>query len=292
MNNINIEYYQDASLKDYCTFRIGGKAQHLFIVHDIKSLLIVCYMCTIHNIRYKIIGLGANLLFDNDGYEGAIIVNKSDKIRVITDCIYIHSGTSMSQVISVCKDKNLTGLEALSGIPSTIGGAIINNLGAFNSSISDYVEYVECYHKKNLSKKKIIKKDDCHFQYRDSIFKCGDYIITRVKLRLKKGIGVEIGKKIRQTLIKKSSTQPLDYPSAGSIFKRGEIIPAKAIDELGLKGIFVGGAMISKKHAGFIINTGDATCEDVLDVIDIIKNKVKDTLDVDLIEEIEYVRPW
>ncbi len=287
----SIEYINNANLKEFCTFRIGGCAKHLFIIHDTDTLLIVCYICKVLNIKFKIIGLGANILFDDAGYNGVIIVNKSDKILIKDNYIYADSGVLVSSIIAKCKQHQLNGLEALAGIPSTLGGAMINNLGAFNVSISELTVWVECFDINALEIKIRLKNIDCKFNYRDSIFKDGNYIITRIKLQLKHGTNKEINNNIKEAITKKTTTQPLDYPSAGSIFKRCEIIPAKVIDELGLKETRFGNAEISKKHAGFIINTNNATSRDVLKLINFIKQKVINATNVDLKEEIEYVKP-
>ncbi len=289
INNDNVKYIKDASLDRFSTFRIGGKAKHLFIVRDNINLLMVCYLSRLHNLKYKVIGLGANLLFDDDGYNGVIVVNKSDNIMSRDNHVFASRGASMGKLINRCKLRNLSGLENLSGIPSTVGGAVVNNLGAFDCSIADCIEQVECYKKSNLSKRIILKKDDCRFQYRDSIFKHKDYIITRVKFKLNYDNADEINNRITDIINKKSSSQPLNQHSAGSVFKRGKIIPAKVIDELRLKGEHIGGAMVSTKHAGFIVNTGNATSKDVLNLISKIKSQVKISYDEDLEEEIEFV---
>ncbi|MBQ9795763.1 MAG: UDP-N-acetylmuramate dehydrogenase, partial [Clostridia bacterium] len=174
-------------------------------------------------------------------------------------------------------------------IPSTVGGAVVNSLGAFDTNFSDFVEYVECYHKNDLTKKLRLSNEECKFGYRTSLFKKGDYIITRVKLRLFEDDKTLIQQRIQEAIKKKKFTQPLDYPSAGSVFKRGNIIPAKVIDELGLKGTKIGGAEISTKHAGFIINTNSATSKDVKELISLIQEKVKTATNEQLETEIEFV---
>ena len=284
-----IDINNEKNLKKYCTFKIGGNAKYLFICFNKASLINVCEYCKIHNIKYKVIGLGANLLFDDAGFDGAIIVNKSNKILIKNNSVYAESGISVGQLINTCANKNLGGLENLSGIPSTLGGAIFNNLGAFGSEICEFVEYVEVFDKNSIGKLIKLKKDDCKFSYRNSIFKEDNYIITKAKLNLIPNEASLIKKLISATIKKKAESQPLNYPSAGSVFKRSNLIPAKVIDELGLKGTRIGDAEISTKHAGFIVNLGNATSKDVKDLINLIQNKVFSHYGEMLETEIEFV---
>ena len=285
----NFEFESQVSLKDFSTFHIGGSAKFLFIVKDTKTLIEVCCYATNHNIKYKIIGLGANLLFDDLGYNGLIIVNKTNEILFRKNSVFVSSGFNVTNLIMKCYARSLGGLESLAGIPSTVGGAVVNSLGAFNTNFSDFVEYVECYHKSDLTKKLRLHHNECKFGYRTSLFKRDEYIITRVKLRLFEDDKTLIQKRIKEAVEKKKSSQPLDKYSAGSVFKRTNIIPAKVIDELGLKGTKMGGAEISRKHAGFIINKTNATCEDVKRLITFIQEKVKSATNEDLEPEIEFV---
>lgn len=315
----NFKFETNVDLKEFCTFHIGGKAKFLFIAKDTHFLINVCSFAKAHNIKYKIIGLGANLLFDDLGYDGLIIVNKTNKILFkqgsqrskrsashgITETtnlglclqeqtnksavVYVDSGVNITNLIMKCYMRSLCGFERLVGVPSTVGGAVVNSLGAFETNISDFVEYVECYHKNDLTKKLKLTHSQCKFGYRSSVFKNDDYIITRVKLKLNEVVQNLIKARIDEAIKKKSETQPLNHPSAGSVFKRGKIIPAKMIDEMGLKGTKIGGAEISTKHAGFIVNTKSATSKDVKDLIKLIQEKVQTTYNETLTPEIEFV---
>lgn len=283
------EIKKDVSLKNFCTFRIGGKAKFLCFVHSNTQLIDVCFYCKLHNIKYKVVGLGANLLFDDLGFDGMIIVNKTNEILFEENAVLVDSGVNVTSLIMKCYLRSLCGFENLVGIPSTIGGAIVNSLGAFNTNISDFVDYVECYHKKDLTKNLRLSHDECNFTYRSSLFKNEEYVITKVKLKLKRDNKELIKQRIDETIEKKRSTQPLDKPSAGSVFKRGNIIPAKVIDELGLKGAKIGEAEISTKHAGFIVNSHSATSKDVKDLISLIQKQVKEHYNEDIEPEIEFV---
>lgn len=286
---MDFEILTNVSLKDFCTFRIGGNAKFLCVANSNTQLIKVCKYCSSHNIKYKVIGIGANLLFDDLGFNGMIIVNRTANIFFVNNNVYVDSGVNVTNLIMKCYFRSIGGFESLAGIPSTVGGAVVNSLGAFNSNISDYVEWVECYHKNNLNKKIILTHNECKFGYRTSIFKSNDYIITMVKLHLESNEKEVIHQKIVNAVTNKNELQPLSLPSAGSVFKRGNVIPAKVVDELGLKGTKIGGAEISTKHAGFIVNTHSATSKDVKQLMSFIQKKVKDTYNEDLILEIEFV---
>lgn len=285
----NVENLSNSSLKNYCTFKIGGSAKYVFICFNKASIINVCEYCKQHNIKFKVIGLGANLLFSDEGFNGAIIVNKTNKILFRGNSVYAESGVSVSQLINACSNKNLGGLENLAGIPSTVGGAVVNNLGAFGTEFCEFIDFVEVFDKTNTFKLKKLKKDNCNFSYRNSIFKNDKYVITKVKLNLIPKQKTLIKQLIVDTIKRKIESQPLNYPSAGSIFKRGNIIPAKVIDELGLKRTRIGDAEISTKHAGFIVNLGSATSKDVKDLISLIQNAVFDKYGEKLEPEIEFV---
>lgn len=282
---------KNANLKDFCTFHIGGKAKFLYIAYSLEQLLTVCKHCNKHNIRYKIIGMGANLLFDDLGFNGAIIVNKSNAIFVENNTVWVDSGVNLTSLILKLKQQSLGGFEALCGIPSTIGGGVVNNVGAFGVELGDFVKMVEVRRKNKLSTPIFLNNIDCEISYRDSIFKHEDYIITRVCLQVYQKDVADIEKNISKSINRKSATQPLDSYSAGSTFKRSNIIPAKIIDDLGLKGFSVGDAQISQKHAGFIINTGSASSCDVINLITFIQNQVYLQTNEKIEPEIEYVKP-
>lgn len=285
----DVEFYENYSLKNFCTFKIGGDAKYIFVCHTNGSLLKICNYCKDNKIKYKVIGLGANLLFDDEGFNGAIIVNKSKNLRFKNDYVYVDGGVSIGNLINKCYLRGLSGLENLSGIPSTVAGAVVNNLGAFGPEFSDVVEYVKVAPKTDLNKVITLQKDKCCFAYRNSIFKNNDFIVLRVKIHLKKDEKHLIKERIASTIKKKVENQPLNYPSAGSIFKRTNVIPAKVIDELGLKGTKVGNAEISTKHAGFIVNLGNATSKDVKTLISNVKKEVFDLTGNVLENEIEFV---
>ena len=283
----DIKILKNQSLKDFCTFKIGGKAKYVYICNTTTALISAIKHCKKKGIKFKVIGMGANLLFSDKGYDGAIIVNRTNKVLFRNNNVYADGGVNVTNLIKKCYLRSLGGLENLSGIPATVGGGAVNNLGAFNSSFADFIDYVKVIDTNNPDKVYKLKKEDCKFDYRHSIFQNSDLVVLRVKFVLQKEEKSLIQKRIASAIEKKTSTQPLNYPSAGSVFKRSDIIPAKVIDELGLKGLMVGNAQISKKHAGFIVNLGGATSQDVKGLISVIKYKVKQVYDKDLETEIE-----
>ena len=282
------EIKENVSLKDFCTFKIGGNAKFLFVCNSTLALIDACKFCITKNIKFKVIGFGANLLFDDMGFDGAIIVNRSCKIVTRKNALYIDSGTPISTVINKCFMRELAGIDCLAGIPATVGGGVVNSLGSGDTNLYDYVEWVEAYELPALKKKRILNID-CQFGYRTSIFKSINFLITKVKLVLPQGNRANIRVNIINAIDKKIKNQPLDMPSAGSVFKRSTIIPAKVIDELSFKGKSCGDAMVSKKHAGFIVNNANATSKDVKTLISSIKSSIYSRFKVVIEEEIEFV---
>lgn len=267
------EILKNESLKNYCSFKIGGIADYVIIANSKNGLINACKFCFSKKMRYKVIGLGANLLFDDLGFKGAIIINKSNSVLIKNSVAYVDSGTNLSYFLSLLCEHQLSGFETLFSIPATIGGAIFNNLGAYGTEIKDKLDYVVVLRKCDFKIFKI-KNQDCMFEYRKSIFKDADYIILRAKFSFEKKPKCDILSKMKEFANKKLSSQPLNYPSAGSIFKRGNLLPAKIIDDLGLKGFAIGGAEISTKHSGFIINKNNATSNDVKALIKYINQQV------------------
>lgn len=283
-----LEFYTKISLKGFCTFKIGGKAKFLFVVHSPNQLKTAIVWCKRKNVKFKVIGLGANLLFDDLGFDGAIIVNKTNKIKVCGNYVWAFSGTTMAELIAKTKQHNLTGFEHFAGIPSSVGGGIVNNLGAWGFTIGQNVENVKVLDVETLKTHKY-NFNQCKFGYRSSVFQSKKCVVLMAKFKLKKAPITEIENNLKTALIKKSTTQPIDKPSAGSVFKRTNFIPAKLIDELGLKGTTVGGAQISTKHAGFIVNIGSATSNDVKELIKLIENELFLHYSFTPTKEIEFV---
>ncbi len=277
------------SLKNITSFKVGGKCDFYFIPDTLKDLQEILTEAHKNNIDYYILGNGSNVLFSDNGFKGIIINLKGflNYIRIENSSLICGAGVFLNTVVDFAKDNNLSGLENLAGIPGTLGGAVIMNAGAFNSEIGEVVKEVKVL--TSNGKIKIIPKEKIKFDYR-SAKPLEKYIILNVALQLSKGDKKNIGKKIKDILNKREKKQPLKYPSAGSVFKRPENNYAgKLIEDSGLKGYKIGGAMISSKHSNFIINTGKARAQDIYDLIVFTQKKVYEKFKIKLKPEIKLI---
>ena len=265
------------SMKKHTSFKIGGDADVFIYVNNIESLKIILGLITTENIPYFIIGNGTNLLVSDDGFRG-IVVNlqhglKNIEINKEENTIYCEAGVPLNKVCVCALQNNLSGLEFAWGIPGTCGGALSMNAGAYGSDISNVIESSK--HLTPSGTTETLSKNELNLSYRKSIFSDKPFIISSMKFKLHKANEKDIRAKMYENISKRKSKQPLEYPNAGSIFKRPNGYFAGAlIEQSGFKGKFVGGAMVSPKHSGFIINTGKATASDVSNLIYLIKDKV------------------
>lgn len=283
----NVLVYQNEPLYKYSTFRIGGPAEYVVVVQDEDRLVEVIERCVSTEKKFKIIGRGSNLLFADKGYDGVVIVNRTNQLNREGDKVEVSSGININTLNIFCAKNGLSGLEFSFGVPSTIAGAIHNNLGCFNHSISELIDSVKIFDGNDLI---VMQNEDCQFDYRKSIFTDKELYIISAILKFDYDIPEKIKMRMQNYFEQKSKSQPLDMPSAGSIFKRtGDAIPSKLIDELGLKGTRIGGAMISTKHAGFIVNVDNAKSDDVLALIKLIEERIFFNYNVLVQTEIEYV---
>lgn len=279
----NIDYCLDEDLKKLSSFGIGGKAKLVVYPKSISELVQTMSIFK----KYIVIGNGTNLLF-TDGYISKPIITTR---RIRTDiCINgsivtVDAGTSLSVLCKECARQGLKGLENLYGIPATIGGAIYMNAGAFGSEISDYLYSVTIYEN---GKVKTLTKDDIKFNYRFSSFQILNCVILKATFVLQKENQVTIEQKIKENILWRQEHQPFGR-SAGSVFKRADKPAGLLIDEAGLKGLAVGDAVVSSKHANFIINQGKARAIDVLTLISKIKNEIYLKFGILLEEEIQYI---
>ena len=265
----------EAPLSEYITFRFGGPCIALISVNSASSAAELLKYIKGKGIKYGILGRGSNVLVPDDGFEGIILHFGSDfsDIEVNGSSIRCDAGTLLASACVRAQQLGLTGMENLFGIPGTIGGALYMNAGAYGSEMKDVVASAE-YIDENCEIKTIYK-DDMELSYRSSFFSGSDRVITSVTLELASGKPEDIKAAMSECMAKRSSKQPLDYPSAGSTFKRPEGSYASLlIDQCGLKGFSCGGAMVSEKHSGFVINKGYATCSDVLELCDRVKKIV------------------
>ena len=269
-------WYQEP-MKKHTTFKIGGPAECLIKIDNLEELKEVLRIANENNIPVTIIGNGSNVLVLDKGIQGITLKIQLEKIEIQqendTIQITVGAGEKLGKLAQICLQNEITGLEELSGIPGTIGGAVRMNAGAHGREIKDIIKTVKCIDMQG--KEKEFTKQELEFDYRSSIFKKEKYIITEITLVLKKGQKEEIKNKMSEYATYRKEKQPIEYPSAGSTFKRGsDFITAKLIDEAGLKGYKIGDAEVSTKHSGFIINKGNATAEEVLALV----KQVKDTI--------------
>ncbi len=268
-DDIKCEYLTDALLKDYTSFKIGGKADLTVFPDTVDKLKNVSYFAKANGIKILVIGKGSNLLISDDGFKGIVINTcRLDEIKLIDETtIYCQSGVSLSKLCRFALDNSLTGLEFAFGIPGTAGGAAYMNAGAYGGEMKDVL--VSCEHISSDGEISEYSRDELDLSYRHSAYSDSDLIVISLTLKLRKGNSEEIKAKMDELMAKRRDKQPLEFPSAGSTFKRPEGYFAGAlIEQCGLKGYSVGGAQVSEKHAGFVVNKGGATSEDVVSLIE------------------------
>lgn len=266
--NIGCEYLTDAVLKNYTSFKIGGKADLMVFPDTEEKISSLIKKINDLSVPLLVIGKGSNILVSDSGFRGVVINTcKFDKITLIDETtIYCQSGASLSRLCRFALENSLTGLEFAFGIPGTCGGAAYMNAGAYGGEMVDVL--VSCEHLLPDGTKAYYNADELDLSYRHSAYSDTDLFILSLTINVKKGNPIEIKSKMDELMAKRKDKQPLECPSAGSTFKRPEgYFAAALLDECGLKGYSVGGAQVSEKHAGFVINKGDATAEDVINLI-------------------------
>ena len=262
------------------TFKCGGKAKWFCAVECIEEFI---NLLKLHKGKFFILGGGSKTLCKDSGYDGLVISTKHlEKIKFDGNLVLCEAGVTFKILQNFCIKHGLSGLEWSAAIPASVGGAVVMNAGAFGGEFKDVVEKVEVFEN---GEKKILAKQDLVFSYRQSSLK--GKVVMRVWLSLEQKTSVLVAERYQFYANKKTSAQPTSFGSAGSIFKRTEnVIPAKIIDKLGLKGVKIGGAEVSTHHSGFIVNTGTATATDVLKLIDYIKATVVERCGIFLQNEI------
>ena len=266
-----LELHENEPMSGHCSFRIGGPARALAAPQDVTGLTKLCYLLKKHELAPYILGNGTNILFPDEGLSDLLIISteKLTKMFLLSeDTIYAEAGVSLSKLASFAHQNGLTGLEFASGIPGSVGGGLMMNAGAYGGELKDTVESVVIHFLPEQALYELTN-EQCAFGYRSSFFlKMPGCVILSGVFHLKKGDPDEIAEKMRELNARRREKQPLDLPSAGSAFKRPEGgFAAALIDEAGLKGCSVGGAQVSEKHAGFVVNTGGATSHDVYDLM-------------------------
>ena len=275
---------------DYTTYKVGGNALALVSPDSIEDFIKLLEYLKNNNVKYKIIGNGSNLIFKDEPYNGIIIkLDALDKINIDGVVVTVGAGYSLVKLCMKVAKLGLAGLEFAAGIPGTVGGAIFMNAGAYKSDMGYIVSEIKVL-TPSLEVKTMYNRD-LDFHYRSSFLqKNPEYICLEAKIVLKRGDAEAILEVIEDRKQRRLLSQPLEYPSAGSVFRNPENdFAGRLIEELGYKGKHIGGAFVSEKHANFIINKEHATASDVRNLIMEIKEKVKDKYNIDLIVEQEFV---
>ena len=292
-------FEENVLIRDYTTFKIGGPAKYFFKAKTKLELIEAIQTAKQNGLPFFILGGGSNLLVRDNGYDGLIIKMENARIDLFdnskSSCaaeakenpkIYVEAGALLSSLVAKTTENNLTGMEWASGIPGTVGGAIVGNAGAFGASISSAIRSVEAFNIKS-EKIEIFENQGCEFKYRDSIFKRDkNLIIVSAILELERGGKAEIQKVAKEFFNRRTSANVL-FPSAGSVFKNPEgYFAGELIEKCGLKGKRIGDIQISETHCNFFVNLGNGKASDVLELIKFAKQSVKEKFKIDLQEEI------
>ncbi len=287
-----LELRENEEMSRHCSFRIGGRVRAMAFPASMEELTALLAILREGGVTPLIIGNGTNLLV-TDAPLDRFVIKISENMSAVEKRgeteIYALAGISLARLATFCAGESLTGLEFAHGIPGTLGGAASMNAGAYGGEMKDVLTYVTYIDEDgNLAEK---RGNELELSYRHSVFSDTNCVITACGLSLKKGCPEDIKEKMRELAEKRRSSQPLDKPSAGSTFKRPKTGYAAAlIDESGLKGFKIGGAQVSEKHAGFVINAGDASFDDVLALMEHIRQKVFEKSGISLEAEIKIIR--
>lgn len=281
----------DAPMSKYTSFKAGGNAKLLVAPNSIDALSIILDACIDKGVNYYLLGNGSNILVTDSGIDGIVIRMGTEisKIELIDDTtIYCEAGASLKSLCMFALENSLTGLEFAYGIPGTLGGAVYMNAGAYGGEMKDVLHSVN--HIDLSGNEGTLSKDELNLSYRHSAYTDNSFVITSALIKLSKGDKDEIKSKMNELLGKRKDKQPIEYPSAGSTFKRPEGYFAGALIEAsGLKGKQIGGAQVSEKHAGFIINKDKATATDILNLIKFVQDTVYKDHGVNLETEVKII---
>lgn len=286
LETAKIEFKQGEPMKKHTSFKIGGAADFFVCPETSAKTFKAVEIALENNLAVTVVGNGSNLLVSDRGIAGMVIcLEKMNRVTVNGNVVTAEAGAMLGKIASEAAANSLTGMEFAAGIPGSVGGAVVMNAGAYGGEMKDIVKKVVA-----VKDGKVVEFEgkDCDFAYRHSIFSSGGYIIIQVEMELKPGEKNEILGVMKDLAGRRREKQPLEFPSAGSTFKRPVGYFAGAlIEEAGLKGFKIGDAQVSEKHAGFVINCGEATCEQVLELVAEVKNRVFENSGVVLEEEIK-----
>ena len=273
---------ENEPMANHTSMEVGGPAKYFFQPSSEEDLLFLVRLLEKEAYPYYIKGNGSNLIFRDEGFDGAVIeIRFMQNVTIKDDVVCAEAGILLKDLSALIEEASLTGFEFASGIPGSLGGAVCMNAGAYDGEMRDIIRTVRVMTKTG----EILEKtgEEMEFSYRRSICSSGDYIVLSATLQLARGEQAKIREKIEDLTARRKEKQPLEYPSCGSVFKRPEgYFAGKLISDAGLKGYRIGGAQVSEKHAGFIINTGGATAQDVLDLIAYVQKTVLEKFGVHL----------
>lgn len=284
----DVSVTEQEPMKAHCSFRTGGPAAAFLVPEDEGSMLKLLAVLSENEIPFIVLGNGTNVVFRDESLPYCIISTEKLQEISLTEEGYVsaQAGAALSRVATFAYENSLTGMEFASGIPGSTGGGVLMNAGAYGGELKDIILSVRCCGK-NGKYVQELPAEQCDFRYRHSLFQSGDYVILGAVFRLERGEKSGIAAKMKELNARRREKQPLDLPSAGSAFKRPEGHYAAAlIEQCGLKGTAVGGAQVSEKHAGFIVNTGTATSADLEALLTLVSDTVKERTGIELQREI------
>lgn len=280
--------YKDEPMKKHTTFRVGGNADYFVTPSSTEEVQRVVALCQEMNVPYYILGNGSNLLVGDKGYRGAIIqiYKEMNEIKVKGEGITAQAGVLLSKIGATALEAELAGFEFASGIPGTLGGAVVMNAGAYGGEMKDVLVDVTVLTPEG--EVLVLKNEELELGYRTSIIAQKGYIVLGATIKLAKGEAAAIKARMDELKMQRTTKQPLEYPSAGSTFKRPEgYFAGKLIQDAGLRGFQVGGAQVSEKHCGFVINKDNATAADVLELMRQVSAIVQEKFGVELEPEVK-----
>ncbi len=281
---------QNEPMAKHCTFRCGGRAEFYIVPGSVEELIQIIKVCKEFDYPYMVIGNGSNILIRDEGYKGVIVEinSRMSSIDVIGEDIVADAGAKLAAVAMAAYENDLAGFEFAHGIPGNVGGAVVMNAGAYGGEMKDVIKWVKVLNSDGEVQK--IEAENLELGYRKSVIARKGMIVLQMCIGLQIGSAGEIGGIMQVLMEKRKLKQPLEYPSAGSTFKRPEgYFAGKLIEDAGLRGYTVGGAMVSEKHCGFVINYNNATATEVLQLISDVQKKVKEQFGVELEPEVKII---
>jgi len=282
---------ENVDMRQYTSFKAGGCAREMVITESVEELQAVLQELHREKQKWLMLGNGSNTLISDKGFDGTVVKlgDSFAEVTVEEDGLVCGTAALMSVVAKIALRERMTGFEPLSGIPGSLGGAVFMNAGAYDGEMKDIVEYVDIV-TRDGSEVKRVKGEDMDFSYRHSILEESGDVAVFVKLKMPKGNPEDIAAKMQELMKRRNEKQPVQYPSAGSFFKRPTgYFAGKLVQDAGLKGLTVGGAQVSELHSGFVINIGGATATDIIDLMHLVQNTVYDKFGVKLEPEVRII---